>query len=211
MTYYAIPAVETVRGWKWRTPPGFLFCAKMPQVITREKGLVDCGAELGEFLNSMSILGEKLGPLVLQFAYFNKSVFRSQKDFLARLEPFLKTLPGEFRFAVEIRNQEWVDGNFLDLLRQYKIAFVLTDQSRMLRPWEYSSDLDFLTADFAYVRLLGDRQSIEAQTQVWNRVIVERDEELRQWARLVEAIRRRIRHVFLYANNHYQGYSPGTV
>jgi uncharacterized protein YecE (DUF72 family) len=53
----------------------------MPQVITHEKLLVDCGAELGEFLNSMSILGEKLGPLVLQFAYFSKSVFRSQKDF----------------------------------------------------------------------------------------------------------------------------------
>jgi uncharacterized protein YecE (DUF72 family) len=34
----------------------------MPQVITHEKLLVDCGAELGEFLKSMSILGEKLGP-----------------------------------------------------------------------------------------------------------------------------------------------------
>jgi uncharacterized protein YecE (DUF72 family) len=130
---------------------------------------------------------------------------------LARLEPFLKTPPGKFRFAVEIRNQEWVDGNLLDLLRHYKIGLVLTDQSRMLRPWEYSSDLDFLTADFAYVRLLGDRQSIEAQTQVWNRVIVDRQEEFWQWAREVEAILRRIRHVFLYANNHYQGYSPGTA
>jgi uncharacterized protein YecE (DUF72 family) len=210
-TYYGIPAPSMVEGWKQRTPPGFLFSAKMPQVITHEKLLVDCDAELGEFLGAMSVLGEKLGPLLLQFGYFNKSAFRSQKEFVARLEPFLKKLPREFRYAVEIRNKEWVDRRFLDLLRQSNAAFALTDQSRMPRPWELPPDLDLITADFSYIRLLGDRKAIEAQTQTWSRVIVDRDEELRQWVKLVETIRRRVRHVFLYANNHYQGYSPATA
>src|SRR5215471_10433600 len=83
-TYYAIPGAETVQGWKERTPADFLFCAKVPRIITHEKLLVDCERELREFLNSMAILGDKLGPLVLQFSYFGKSVFRSQKEFLAR-------------------------------------------------------------------------------------------------------------------------------
>jgi len=210
-TYYAIPAPSVVEGWNKRTPAGFLFSAKVPQVVTREKLLVDCEKELREFLEAMSILGDKLGPLILQFSYFNKAVFRSQREFIARLKPFLERLPEGFRFAVEIRNQEWVDGRFLDLLRRWKVAFVLADQSHMLRPWELPPDLDLITADFSYIRLLGDRKAIEARTETFSRVIVDREEELRQWVKLIEAIRRRLRHVFLYANNHYQGYSPGTV
>lgn len=210
-TYYAIPAPSMVEGWKHRTPAGFVFSAKMPQVITHEKVLVDCDRELREFLEVMAILGEKLGPLLLQFSYFSRAVFRSQKEFLARLKPFLEKLPKEFRFAVEIRNQEWVDARFLDLLRQHRVAFVLADQSRMLRPWELPAELDVLTSDFTYIRLLGDRKAIEAETETWNRVIVDRNEELRLWVKLIEAIRRRLRHLFLYANNHYQGYSPATV
>jgi uncharacterized protein YecE (DUF72 family) len=210
-TYYAIPVPSMVEGWKQRTPEGFLFSAKMPQVITHEKLLVDCDDELKKFLCAVSLLGEKLGPILVQFSYFNKSAFRSQKEFVARLEPFLEKLPREFRFAVEIRNKEWIDRRFLDLLRRSNTAFVLTDQSRLPRPWELPADLDVITADFSYIRLLGDRKAIEAQTQTWSRVIVDRDEELRRWVRLVETIRRRVRHVFLYANNHYQGYSPATV
>jgi len=210
-TYYAIPAPAVVEGWSRKTPPGFLFSAKMPQVITHEKLLVDCDNELREFLEVMAILAEKLGAIVLQFSYFAKSVFRSQREFLARLKPFLEKLPQELRFAVEIRNQEWVDARLLDLLRERNVAFVLTDQSRMLRPWEHSQDLDLVTSDFAYIRLLGDRKAIEAETETWNRVIVDRDLELRLWVKLIEAIRRRLRHLFLYANNHYQGYSPATV
>jgi len=210
-TYYAIPPASTVEGWNRKTPADFVFSAKMPQVITHEKVLVDCESELREFLDVMSKLGGKLGPLVLQFGYFNRAAFRSQKEFLARLEPFLEKLPEGFRFAVEIRNQEWVDPRLLDALRRRNVGFVLTDQSRMLRPWEYPPDLDFLTSDFTYIRLLGDRKAIEAVTQTWNKVVMDREEELRLWVKLIDAIRRRLRHLFLYANNHYQGYSPATV
>ena len=50
-----------------RTPEKFRFTAKVPRVISHEKGLVDCIAEMEEFLYAMEPLGERLGPLLLQF------------------------------------------------------------------------------------------------------------------------------------------------
>src|SRR5712692_2786364 len=86
-TFYRIPSEPTVRGWYVKTPPGFLFAAKVPQVITHEKVLRDCDEDLKHFLTSMDALGEKLGPLLFQFGYFNASKFKSGVEFVSRLEP----------------------------------------------------------------------------------------------------------------------------
>jgi uncharacterized protein YecE (DUF72 family) len=62
-TFYRTPSASTVRGWYARIFPGFVFAAKVPQAITHEKVLVDCQGELTQFLKTMDLLGEKLGPL----------------------------------------------------------------------------------------------------------------------------------------------------
>lgn len=66
-TFYRIPAANTVRGWAGKTPDGFIFAAKIPQVITHEKVLAGCDAEFQQFMQVMDILGEKLGPLLFHF------------------------------------------------------------------------------------------------------------------------------------------------
>jgi uncharacterized protein YecE (DUF72 family) len=86
-TFYRTPSATTVRGWADKTPDGFEFAAKVPQVITHEKVLVDCDAEFKQFVDVMDILDGKLGPLLLQFGYFNKKAFLGVNDFLARLRP----------------------------------------------------------------------------------------------------------------------------
>jgi uncharacterized protein YecE (DUF72 family) len=83
-TFYRTPPLSTVKGWYSKTPKGFLFAAKVPQTITHEKVLRDCEEEMGQFLKVMDALGEKLGPLQLQFPYFNKKAFLGINDFLAR-------------------------------------------------------------------------------------------------------------------------------
>lgn len=88
-TFYGSPTISTVKAWNAKTPPGFIFAAKVPQTITHEKLLVDCDREFKEFIEAMDCLGEKLGPLLFQFAYFDNSIFRGVTDFLARLTPFL--------------------------------------------------------------------------------------------------------------------------
>ncbi len=71
-TYYRTPSASTVTNSYERTPPDFVFAAKVPQVVTHEKVLVNCEAEFDEFVDRMNILDEKLGPLLLQFPWFNK-------------------------------------------------------------------------------------------------------------------------------------------
>jgi uncharacterized protein YecE (DUF72 family) len=126
-TFYRAPSTATVNGWARKVSDGFLLAAKIPQTITHEKILQDCDEDLKRFLETMGLMGDKLGPLLFQFGYFNKSAFASGKEFLARLAPFLKRLPKGYRFAVEIRNKQWLTTEFFDLLRAHNVAYALID------------------------------------------------------------------------------------
>jgi uncharacterized protein YecE (DUF72 family) len=211
-TFYGTPNAATVSNWHRRTPPDFIFAAKVPQLITHDKVLVDCEAEFAEFLDRMNILGSKLGPLLLQFPKFNQFVM-NEKEFLERLRTFLarvKDLPA-VRFVVEIRNKQWLNKRLLDVLRENRVALALLDHNWMPRPWEQK--LDLITTDFVYVRWLGDRKGIEQMTTTWDKTVVERDDDLRNWVELFRTIRSKTPDlkIYAYANNHYQGHGPGTV
>ena len=121
-TFYRIPSQAMVQAWDRKTPDGFTFAAKIPQVITHQKVLVECDLEFKQFLTAMDFLGAKLGPLLFQFGYFNWNVFPTVKDFMARLRPFLNKLPQDHKFAVEIRNKTWLVPQFIELLRERGIA-----------------------------------------------------------------------------------------
>jgi uncharacterized protein YecE (DUF72 family) len=210
-TFYHAPSKAVVQSWARKTPEGFVFAAKVPQVITHEKMLGDCDAEFKEFVETMDLLGNKLGPLLFQFGYFNKKAFPGVGEFLARLRPFLKKLPKDHKFAVEIRNKNWLLPQFAGALREHGVALALIDQSWMPRPAQWFEKFDPITADFTYVRWLGDRKGIEEQTKVWNKVIVDRRAELSEWAEILGKARKRKIQIFAYANNHYAGYGPATV
>jgi uncharacterized protein YecE (DUF72 family) len=211
-TFYGTPSASTVTAWNEKTPDDFVFAAKVPQVITHEKVLVDCDQEFDEFIDRMKLLGEKLGPLVLQFPLFSKSGFKGANEFLPRLRFFLKRIhemPN--KFVVEIRNKAWLDEKFADVLREYKVALALTDTSFLPRPWEMKPQFDMVTAEFVYIRWLGDRKAIEAQTTTWDKTIIDRSEDLNNWAEMFRTFMRRDLKIYAYANNHYAGNGPGTV
>jgi uncharacterized protein YecE (DUF72 family) len=65
-TFYACPTARTVEKWNARTPPGFVFSAKVPQTITLDKVLVDCDTEFSEFMETMDTLGPKLGSIIVE-------------------------------------------------------------------------------------------------------------------------------------------------
>jgi uncharacterized protein YecE (DUF72 family) len=210
-TFYRTPSVATVNGWERKTPKGFILAAKIPQTITHEKVLQDCNEDLKYFLETMDLMGDKLGPLLFQFGYFNKKAFKSGDEFLARLKPFLKKLPKGYKFALEIRNKQWLTAEFFDLLRAHKVAYALIDQAWMPRPSEIFEKFDPITADFTYIRLLGDRKGIELKTKIWDEVIVDRSRELMSWVNVCQRTVRRGVNTYVYVNNHYAGFAPKTV
>jgi uncharacterized protein YecE (DUF72 family) len=210
-TYYRTPTTSTVLAWARKTPERFIFSVKVPQLITHKKVLQDCEAEWDEFVRTMDLLGEKLGPIVLQLPFFDRGVFRSGEDFLEVLKPFLERLPADHAFALEIRNQEWLDARLADLLREHRVALVLQDQSWMPNAQELESRFDPITTDWTYIRWLGDRKGIENITKVWNQTVVDRRPQLRGWVEYCQRVRRRGTTIFAYANNHYAGHGPATI
>jgi uncharacterized protein YecE (DUF72 family) len=210
-TLYGCPSPRTVSNWAAKTPDNFIFAIKTPRSITHDKILANCDAELDEFLTTMAILGPKLGPILLQFPQFSSPVFPDRHAFTDRLMPFLKKLPSGHKYAVEIRNPEWLDQEFADLLRSFGVALVLPDLPYMPRPHELAERFDPITADWTYIRWLGDRKGIEQLTMTWDRTIVDRSRELSSWVDFCYQVRRRGILVFAYANNHYAGNGPATI
>ena len=82
-TYYGTPSASTVTNWYERTPPDFTFAAKVPHVITHEKLLVNCEAELGEFLDRMSLLAGSSVRCYSDFQGSTKMTFRWMSSVVA--------------------------------------------------------------------------------------------------------------------------------
>lgn len=221
-TYYAVPSPSLVQGWVDKTPDDFIMSAKFPRSI------VHCGAgprpdgskvlmaehvrsDTEEFLANISILGARCGPLVLQFPYFNKDAFGHWGEFLERLDPFLEELPKNFRYGVEIRNKWWLREELLSVLRRHNVALVLSELPYMPHPAELSKRMDIFTADFNFVRLIGDRKKTEAACEKFDRVALDKSANLLHWANFLRPAVMGATETFAYANNHYAGFGPGTI
>lgn len=125
-TFYALPTVETVARWNEQTPAEFRFCFKFPKTVTHDKLLVDAASEVHELLARIAPLGDKLGTIMLQLPP------RFDPSQLARLRAFLDQLPRAFRYAVELRHEDFYRGGpeelaAVELLREREIDTVIMD------------------------------------------------------------------------------------
>ncbi len=176
-TFYGLPQVATVRRWAEDTPDGFRFALKFPKAISHERRLVDAGAETREFLSLLTLLADadRLGPSFLQLPpNFARSEFPA-------LERFLRGLPDDIPFAVEVRHRDYFDGRDFerrldDLLRARNMDRVLLD-SRPLFSAEAEDESETgaqaqkpqsphrttVTGSHPLVRLIG-RNNVEAMT-----------------------------------------------
>jgi uncharacterized protein YecE (DUF72 family) len=193
-TFYRIPTQPTVTNWKQITPENFLFSLKFPQLITHIKMLRDCQYETGVFLERVSLLGEKLGVLLLQFPP-NFGV-----DHLHDLEEYLRKLPRLHRYAVEVRNKSWLNPEFYSILKSNKVAFAWADSSLM-------AQISEVTADFVYVRWEGDRKKVNGTL---GKIEVDRASDLKFVAEKIKPYLNRME-VYGYFGKYYSGYPPSDI
>lgn len=210
-TFYSIPARSVVSAWKKQSPPGFVFAVKVPSIITHRKVLKDCQQEFTSFLNTMALLEDRLGPMLLQFPYFNKNAFASRDQFDKLLRPFLRTLPREFKFALELRNKNWISWDFLERLREHSVAFAVVAQAWMPPLDTLARALDVVTGDFCYARFIGDRKGIEAKPHKWSHLVEDKRSEMQVWAEELKKIIDRGIPSYAFFTNHYAGFAPGSV
>ena len=101
-TFYRTPAISTVEGWNLKTPPGFIFAAKVPQVITHEKVLVDCEGDLTHFLKTMDTLGDKAQAAPLSVRLLQQ--IRVQERI--RIHSEAESLPAKTSQGIQVRDRD---------------------------------------------------------------------------------------------------------
>lgn len=193
-TFYATPARTTVQSWRRRSPEGFIFSAKFPRAITHEARLRGCGEAAEEFVDVMSELGDRMGPLLIQLP--PSMTGRSLGD----LERFFEGLPDGYSYAVEVRHRSWLVEPFADVLKRWNVALALTDGSHLKRFWR-------VTSQIAYIRWLGTWNAFECYDRQQRPV----DGDLDWWVPRMEHFLDRGGTVLGYVNNNFAGYSPSVV
>ncbi len=144
-TYYSTFKPPTFAKWASETPEGFVFSLKGNRFVTNRKVLATAGESIARFLGSgLSELGEKLGPLLWQFAPTKKF---EQDDFSAFLELLPRQQDGvPLRHALEVRHPSFAVPEFVELAARHDAAIVIADHAS----YPLIGDV---TADFVYARL----------------------------------------------------------
>ena len=91
------------------------------------------------------------------------------------------------------------------------MALVLVDLAYLPHPADLLERFDPFTAEFAYGRLIGDRKKIDSLTDRLDRVVLDQGARLERWAELLRAAASKVPETYVYANNHYAGFAPGTI
>lgn len=209
-TFYHAPAPRVVQHWADVTPEHFRFSCKVPREITHDRKLRDCAEPLAAFLRAIEHLGQKLGCLLIQLPPW----FVPHHDETA-LRDFVIHLPKGFRWAVEFRDEQWRFPRIAHLLEEHGIAWVWNDQTPLERAEEAAFEFHPRTADFVVLRLLGDfatkYQPDGSPLHKYRAVQWARPASLENWAAKVKLERAQPGPIYIFGNNHFEGYAPATV
>jgi uncharacterized protein YecE (DUF72 family) len=128
VTFYRMPAASAFRGWRDAVPDGFVFAVKASRYLTHIKRLTDPGPSVEFLMERASLLGDRLGPILLQLPP------TLEVDF-DRLDRTLEAFGSSVRVAVEPRHRSWLVPELCDVLARHDAAFVMADrQSRPITP-----------------------------------------------------------------------------
>lgn len=209
-------------------PAGLRFAFKVPEEITvtqwpnhprygARSGFANetfLNAELFEanFLTPLRPYASRIATLIFEFTPFARA---RQDDFLPALGAFLRRLPGEFRYAVEIRNPELLGTEYLALLSEMRTAHVLNSWTRMPDLAVQSALPGIFTTDFAVVRaLLKPGRAYEDAVRAFSpyKEVQEPYPGGREAIeRLVARAKLQNQPIYVFVNNRFEGNAPGTI
>ncbi len=229
--FYQFPTEDFWRRLFDRTPDRFQFAFKIPEQITcpifpmharygpqggRENPAFLDPVLLHEgFLRPLRRHRNKIGLLIFEFGAFSRKIFSKPEEFLDRLNAFLGSLPPDFRYAVEIRNADFLVPDYFDCLRGHGVAHVYNAWTRMPELPEQLAIPESKTADFLVCRaLLKQGRPYENAVRMFSPYaeVQEVNDRAREGMReLIQIARDEKRTMFLFVNNRLEGNAPGTI
>ena len=175
-TFYAVPAPAKLGQWAAQTPETFRFCPKLPRTVSHSGKLAEHIDEALQFVEIMSQLGVRLGPMFLQLPpRYSPGLFED-------LHAFLEAWPRQVRLGVEVRHLDWFEAPHNEtlnkLLSDHNMARVVIDTrpirslegdkvlegsvyQTLLEARQRKPDVPILmehTADFSFLRFIGHPQ-----------------------------------------------------
>lgn len=145
-TYYSTQKPATFAKWRRETPPGFVFSLKANRFATNRRVLAEAGESITRFCGSgIAELGDKLGPIVWQFAPTKRFDAADFGAFVEQLPTEVDGLP--LRHVLDVRHESFRSTEYLALARRHGVATVFTESD------DYPSFAD-VTGGFVYARVM---------------------------------------------------------
>jgi uncharacterized protein YecE (DUF72 family) len=181
-TFYHFPRQSSLLHWLEVTPDDFRFSLKAHRSITHYHRL-DSG-DLRAFMHQIRPLRPKLGVILFQLP-------PSLKLDLPLLDAFLSELPRGYRYAVEFRNDSWLDDVVFELLALHGVSLCINDFDRKETPW-------VATAGHVYIRMHGPLGRYRGKYP---------EAALQRLAGEIASLREEGRELYCYFNNDMEGFA----
>jgi uncharacterized protein YecE (DUF72 family) len=229
--FYQFPTEDFWRKLFRQAPESFRFAFKVPEQITCKvfprharygaqagqpnEAFLDSRALEQMFLRPLQPHREKTALLIFEFGAFGRRSFGDLSEFLDRLDPFLAKLPPEFRYAIEIRNPEFLARDYFACLRTHRVAHVYNAWSRMPELRHQMAIPDSATADFLVCRALLRRgrpyEDAVAKFSPYSEIKDPNPEARESMRALIGQARENKQFLFLFVNNRLEGNAPLTI
>jgi uncharacterized protein YecE (DUF72 family) len=226
-SFYQFPSPEYWQRMFASAPHSLRFALKVPEEVTCEAfpkhprygpraGLknpsyLDAGALRALFIEPLELYAARVSPLIFEFG----ARVGSPIEFIDRLDVFLDALPETFRYAIEVRNREYLVPRYFDSLRAHGIAHVFNAWTRMPALSEQMALPGAFTAAFTVTRaLLRQGRAYEdavARFAPYDRVQDENPEARESLRALIRRMREERDAAYIFVNNRLEGNAPETI
>ncbi|MGI8745205.1 MAG: DUF72 domain-containing protein [Bryobacteraceae bacterium] len=230
-SFYLFPSPEYWARLFGSAPKSLRYAFKVPEEITvnafpihprygsrageRNDSFLNAALFQSGFLDLLRPYRSQIAVLIFEFGTFPKRCYENAGGFVRDLDPFLALLPLDFRYAVEIRNQEFLVPEYFACLHRHGMAHVLNAWTRMPPIAEQMQMPDVFTADFTVARALL-RQGRPYENAVASfapyRELQDPNPETRGALReLIARAKERNQPAYIFVNNRLEGNSPATI
>jgi uncharacterized protein YecE (DUF72 family) len=226
-SFYQFPTPEFWKKLFEGAPAQLQFALKVPEEVTVEcfprhprygpragrtnEQYLNADAFKAMFLDPLEPYRSRIACLIFEFGARSATA----EEFLKQAIPFFELLPQTFRYAVEVRNREYLAAPYFDALREHRMAHVLNAWTKMPPLDEQIAIPGVFTADFTVVRaLLRAGRAYEnavAQFAPYTKIQDENPEGRQALRDLIKRMKEERRTSYIFANNRFEGNAPETI
>jgi uncharacterized protein YecE (DUF72 family) len=181
-SFYHYTMARTIEKWLASTPAAFKFAPKLNQEITHTLKWQGVEAALEKFMGRYLLMGERLGPVLIQIA----ASFRYDQRVAEAFYRLLRDKYPDQVFALEARHVSWFAEEAQDQLGDYRITWVIASAGKRF------PSLQTTTTDTVYLRLHGEERLYASAYS---------DEQLERYAFMVQDWLQDGREVWVFFNN----------